>query len=265
MKEQTMTVMTEEWVSFWYQCLNGNADYSEYCDARRTGDEVTRKQLELKFELLAEIYNDFGDITDGFDRGLAGDDWNNWFPSHRHLFMQDIRQITDPTTHVISKGHLLISVPLAASQVETENNLHQFFTNYYAENEAVVEPPKYQLYLTNGKTVLGYEAVRQACIAGSNCYLYPLDQDDVRDYLSYKEVVANFIKHEVDNLGWGLGQKEKDELNRTGLLSENRFESFKVRINRCRRDFEMLARNTIRGRFPDTSDFDSRTIDHFKR
>ena len=38
-----MIEMTEEWVSFWYQCLSQNIDYSLYCDARVSGDLCPRR------------------------------------------------------------------------------------------------------------------------------------------------------------------------------------------------------------------------------
>ena len=48
--------MAEEWVSLWVQCLRGNLDYADYCEARRAGDKETCAKLEARFDRVADIY-----------------------------------------------------------------------------------------------------------------------------------------------------------------------------------------------------------------
>jgi hypothetical protein len=63
--------MAEEWVSLWVQCLKGNLDYAEYCEARKAGDQLKCAELEGQFERIAGIYEDFGAIDHWPEDGMG--------------------------------------------------------------------------------------------------------------------------------------------------------------------------------------------------
>ncbi|WP_157200991.1 hypothetical protein [Massilia sp. Root351] len=261
-----MTVMTEEWASFWYQCLGRNSDYDDYCIARQNDAVVRCQDYEKKFKHIADIYEDFGDVSDGFD-GLESHIWKDWFEPRQHLFLPGIQQIINPSAYTAAEGHILLNIPLAKDPVETQKLLERYLADYYIKHEVMpATEPKYRLQKKrSGQVLHGYEQVRQACIAGQHSYLHCDEDGDVRGELSYKEVVANFIRREAGNLGWELEADERKRIEETGLLSDQKFNSVKVQLNRCRRDFKALAKNVIRNRFPDLSPFESNAYDHFER
>ena len=71
------------------------------------------------------------------------------------------------------------------------------------------------------------------------------------------------MRHEIDNMGWNLDPKAREQLARDGTLSEQRLEGYKSMLNRCRRDFKAFAANTIRASFPDARPFESSVLDIF--
>lgn len=75
--------MTEEWVSHWYQCLTQNIDYSLYCDARDSGNEVQCAAYEARFDRVRDIYDDFGTLDGWPDAGMQSALWQEWFEPRR--------------------------------------------------------------------------------------------------------------------------------------------------------------------------------------
>lgn len=256
-----MIEMTEEWVSFWYQCLAQNIDYSLYCTANTKGDAAKCKAYESRFDRIAEIYQDFGELDGWHDDGLFGRRWQEWFEPRRHLFMASAAVITDPSSFVCRAGHLLLDIPLQADAASTTKLVGKLMTDYYASHEVLAPtPPKYTLHLKNGRPAHGFEQVRQACLSAARSYRYdPVTFEERR----HVDAIADFIHNEIDNMGWTLDHMGRKELAQTGKLSEQRLDSFKAMLNRCRRDFKAFSRNTIRGRFPDDSLFDSDVLDIF--
>lgn len=256
-----MTEMTEEWVSFWYQCLSQNIDYSTYCTARSEGDTAKCDEYEARFDRIAEIYQDFG-VLDGWgDTTIQTSDWKEWFEPRQHLFMASAAVITDPSVHVPRAGHLLLEVPLQRDASATTELVKALLADYYSRNKVEPPPkPKYSLHLRDGRLAHGYEKVRQACASAARSYRYDPKTFEERRHV---DAVTDFIHHEIDNMGWTLDPAARKELTEFGRLSEQRLDSFKAMLNRCRRDFQAFARNTIRGTFPDDRPFDSQVLDIF--
>lgn len=254
-----MTAMTEEWVSFWYQCLSQNMDYSAYCNAKTAGDTAQCKSFEAQFERIADIYQDFGELDGWSEDGMQSKQWKEWFEPRRHLFMASATVITDPSAHVPRAGHLLLDVPLQNDANSTAKLVSRLMADYYAQHSVTVPtPPKYSLHLINGRPAYGYQQVRQACTAVARTYSY---EPETSDALHHLDALTEFLRHEIDNMGWTLDPKARKLLMEKSWISEDRLESFKTRFNRCRKDFRAFARNTIRGRFPDDSPFDSDVLD----
>lgn len=256
-----MVVMTEEWVSLWYQCLTQNIDYGTYCTAKREGNAAQCAELEAQFEKIADVYNDFGELDGWPDEGMLCPRWKPWYESRRHLFVSRASEIQTPDQYVKRPGYLLIDVPLQIDEAGTVEAVKQFLANHYAGTVVVAaSAPKYTLHTRNGRLAHGIVQVRQACRSVARSYRYDLE---TFEELNHHQAVAAFLRYEIDNMGWTLDPKARDELARTGLLSEQRLESFKAMLNRCRRDFRAFAANTIRARFPDNSPFESQVLDIF--
>ena len=258
-----MAAMTEEWVSFWIQCLAANMDYSAYCDARIANDTGKIQALELRFPHVKDIFEDFGNLDLWGDTTLESPEWTSWFQKRKHLFMVSVREISVLQQVETSPGHVMLEVPMLETAKETTRIVGEFISDYYSRNStnAVHCPsPKYTLHSKAGRVAHGYEKVRQACVSAARSYRYDFETSEE---LRHREAITEFVRHEIDTLGWTLDPKAKKRLLEAGELSDERFESFKAMLNRCRRDFMAFARNTIRARFPDDSQFDSDVLDMF--
>jgi hypothetical protein len=251
--------MTEEWVSLWYQCLTQNIDYSLYCKARDEGDPAKFATLEAKFDKIASIYDDFGTLDGWPEAGMQSELWRDWFEPRRHLFMSAPRVVSDLQGYEAQPGHLLLDVPVQEDAKATAALVADLIERQRASgNVQQALRPKYRLRDVDGKPAHGLQQVRQACRSVARSYRY---DPETFEELRHVEAIAAFVRHELDNMGWTLDPKARDELNRTGRLSEQRLESFKAMLNRCRRDFKAFAANTIRASFPDDRPFESKVLD----
>lgn len=252
--------MTEEWVSFWYQCLSQNVDYSIYCNARAANDKLVCAKLEAQFDRIADIYKDFGELDGWYDAGLKSAHWNEWFQPRRHLFMLAAAVVNDAVGPA-RPGHILIYVPLLRDSAATAEMVRALLDDHYSRNEVEPTPaPKYTLNMRGGRLAHGYEKVRQACASVARSYRYDPKTMEERRHV---DAVADFIHHEIDNMGWKLDPAARKELMEFGRLSEQRLDSFKAMLNRCRRDFQAFSRNAIRGSFPDDRPFESQVLNIF--
>lgn len=256
-----MNQMNEEWVSFWYQCLSENSDYSSYCSAREQGNSARCLELERRFDCVAEIYADFGPLDGWPDGGITSQRWKSWFLPRKHLFMPDVRELVDLDTSTPTRGELVLAIPLQSSVDGTVDAVRQYLDSLYRERVVVPPaPPKYQLRMSGIRVAHGFEQVRQAVLTSLRSYAF---HPETMEYVSIKECTIEFLRHELDNLGWTLDPVARQELMEHGQISEDRYEGFKVRINKCRRDFKAFASNVMRKSFPDDRAFGSDVIDQF--
>jgi hypothetical protein len=253
--------MTEEWVSLWYQCLTQNIDYSLYCQARDNGNAAKCAELEARFDKIAAIYEDFGTLDGWPEAGTQSELWREWFEPRRHLFMSAPRVVSDPQRYEGRPGHVLLDVPVQADTKATAELVAALIERQRASGAVLAAPmPKYMLREVGGKVAHGLQQVRQACRSVARSYRY---DPETFEELRHVDVVAAFVRHEIDNMGWTLDPKARSELDSTGRLSEQRIESFKAMLNKCRRDFKAFAANTIRASFPDDRPFESNVLDVF--
>jgi hypothetical protein len=246
-----MSSMTEEWVSFWVQALSANLEYGSYCSAREMGDTARCEVLEARFDRIAEIYEDFGHV-DGIDgRGIASPQWKAWFGPRKHLFMLEPTEILAPRPPIQRESVLQLAIPLAATPEETSATVLTFLRSFYATYQVKQHTPaKYQLQQRRGRIACGYEKVRQACLMASVSYTF----DENFEYRkTIKEVVLEFLKHEIDVLGWSMSSNVRNELMTRGTMDVDTYENYRVMIDKSRREFRNLSANTIFARFPDDS------------
>jgi hypothetical protein len=256
-----MTAMTEEWVSLWYQCLTQNIDYSLYCGARDSGDDAKCAELEARFDKINDIYADFGTLDGWPEDGMQSRQWIDWFEPRRHLFMTEPRLVRDSRAYVSRPGYVLVEMPLQGDAKVAGAAVAALIERHCASGDALSAPaPKYALREVAGRLSHGLQQVRQACRSVARSYRY---DPETFEELRHQEAVAAFVRQEIDNMGWTLDPKAREELARTGTLSEQRLESFKAMLNKCRRDFRAFASNTIRASFPDDRPFESNVLDLF--
>jgi hypothetical protein len=256
-----MADMTEEWVSLWYRCMTWNIDYRNYCMAASAGDEAACQKLVKKFPLIADIYADFDELDLWPDDGLNSEQWREWYEPRRQLFTSEIVEVGCHAEHVMEQGHVVLDIPLLATQADTEMLVRQYLEGRYANSAFVpASAPKYSLHLTDGKLALNLKEVRQACVSVGRSYAYDPDADDHR----FVDSVTEFVRHHLDDMEWReIGDDARKLLQEKGELSDTHHKSFTSQLTRSRRHFVALCRNTIRGRFPDLSEFDSLTLKKF--
>jgi len=251
--------MTEEWASLWYQCLTQNIDFSLYCQAREDGNAAKCAVLEAKFDKIAGIYDDFGTLDQWPESGMQSQLWREWFEPRRHLFMSAPRVVSDLRGYEARPGYLLLEVPVHDDAKATGALIAELIDRQRGAGSVGQAPrPKYTLRQVDGKPAHGLQQVRQACRSVARSYLYDLE---TFEKLRHVDAVAAFVRHEIDNMGWTLDPKARAELESTGRLPEQRLESFKAMLNRCRRDFKAFAANTVRASFPDDRPFESTVLD----
>lgn len=253
-----MTIMTEEWVSFWYQCLDANLDYRKYCQFRDENNIEKCQALERTFPKVREIYEDFRDVGIWSSDGLKSKDWIAWIDNKRDLFGIP-GFVTRPSTFTPHEGYALLEVPLMGSALETTALVGKFLTHYYATTDVNAAPePKYMLFETNGRVSLTYQTVRNACLVGSLTARFDHSDPENIEELSYKQAVTAFMRREIETLGWGkrMDSDARKKLIEEGKLSEDDFATLSRMVNKSRQLFRALARNTIEGRFPDATPFD---------
>jgi hypothetical protein len=259
-----MKKMTEEWALLWVQCLFQNMDYCSYCVHNDADDEQEEiAELDRLFPKLAEIHKDFGDEQGWPVKGTEDIRWRKWFDEHRSLFLPDVKVLNDPLLANLKNNEIILQIPLQHTLEETLYAVEEFLkTGCLFGSATNVLVPKYQLNMKNGRPAVGYEQVRQAVITSTDKVL---DEKFMKkEKYNVKEATISFLQRNIDILGWSLDPRAKDNLMVKGLLSEERYESFKTMINRSRKDFKLLSANTVRGSFPDLSPFESSSWDAFK-
>lgn len=267
-----MTVMTEEWVSLWYQCLSANMDYAFYCTARTENNEEESKEYEDKFEHIANIYRDFGELDQWPETGIDSDDWREWFEPRRHLFMSEVKSVMSASDYQQAQGHILLDISISHDRAKTDECISKFLDAYYDKQVINSAPePIYALHLNGkGKVACGLKRVKNACIVQAQCYFIPKD-DNYPDWnLTYRDTLAEFLTDKLEQLDWVFDTKAKTnteaitQFKATGKLTDAHFEKFKRQVNRSRVDFKAFAGNVLHNRFPDdTFSCDANVLDNF--
>lgn len=268
--------VTEEWAILWAQCLFSNLDYGFYSGARDdfygeedrfekyNGDQEFEemKSLELKFPLLRELYEDFGEAFDFGRNELTNNKWKQWFATHKNLFLAEVSEPKDLNEYVKTSGYVLLDVPICKSLEETLANVKNYLENnvYNSDDQMRVEP-KYRLLIKQGKTMLSYNAARRAALVGTDNDLHNMNFSGKAH--SVEEAILLFLRKNFDLLDLSWSKAEVDELMNKRIPIARK-ESIRAAVGLWRDQFRCLSANTIRGRFPDTTVFDSRSWDLFQ-
>jgi hypothetical protein len=260
-----MTKMTEEWALLWMQCLFQNMDYQQYCIHSDADDEEEEKaELERKFPLIADLYEDFGYERSWPKMGTDDPKWRDWFEPRRHLFMADIRELEVGAKVENTKGFITLQIPLQKRLNETVADVEAYLGPRYKTTAFESQPlPKYTLNLKKGgRVAIGYEEVRQAVATSTDDELF--DAYIAGKKLTIKQAQIGFLRRNINDLGWSLNVFDKRKLMDSGYLDEDNYESMKTRINRSRKLFALLSANAIYASFPNNKVIDSESWDYFK-
>jgi hypothetical protein len=267
--------MTEQWAHLWTECLFGNSDYAQYAVAQDAFDEVDDadeiyaddqeyldiKALEVKFPLLKEIYSDFGSELSFGRSETKSEKWKSWFKKYKHLFFEDV-EVHKIAPSIIKNGHQLLEVPICRDIDDTINNFRRYLESSHKEVKEYSSGPKYKLLTKNRKTVLSFEAVRRSVIAGTDDDLHNLNFS--KKPHTVEDAIILFLQKNYEHLGLNWGNADRRLLMDKGEISFFKKDSIRTSVGQWRQNFKLLSANTIRGRFPDITPFDSRSWDLFQ-
>jgi hypothetical protein len=258
--------MTVTWLRWWLAFFRCNPNYKAYCLARREGDDAARADLEAKYERIAELYEDWGDIH---APGQAGNDLESYFAWSKDrastLFFRArvVTPVKDPSAYVKKEGHLLLDIPLSEKLAEVMEQVEKYLSLVYKMRTDVLEReqpvskavmelpvPKYMLHAPGGKLNVATEgSIKKAVYVDG----FRHRRKDDGKPLSITDTVLAIKQDSTNPLGWKLTSDDKRDLQR-GVFKKGLSRGSEVTlIKRHRKDFDAYVRNTIHGRFPDNS------------
>lgn len=252
----------EHWALLWYQCLSENYDYSMYADARAFDDVAVCLEYEKKFNLIEDIYADFGKLESLLDSGTDGYRWQQWFKRKKYLFMPDVTQVEDENFQH-RQDSLLLNIPIHGNLEDTLREAQrQIELAFEARSSYRPVLPKYQLRIVDGRIAHGYEEVRQAVITSVGKHVGP---PNAQDQQSIRDSMLKFLARHIDELGWTIDSHAKIDLQANRKMDDLRYDSFRARINTSRKKFRAFSRNALRASFPDDRPYDSLVWDRFTK
>jgi len=256
----TPYALYHNWLDKWLYCFKQNADYKAYCIAKEMGDAVTCEQFEAKYERIADLYADWGDIRNIVFRGQS-ETFKLWRGERSKLFLQldMVRWIENPAEYEHRAGHALIEVPLFEKKNDTLASLEKHIDFVYKMRKRAVEDsskesvrlihgplpqPKYTLHGDFNKATKG--SVRKAIYVA----MYRRIRKDGLA-LSQTDIVIAAMQDLKNPFKWAMTESDKVAHER-GTFKKSLFNGSKVKmLARAGQDFDALVRNTIHGRFPD--------------
>lgn len=236
-----------DWLWWWYRYFRENVDYKAYCEARRDGDGEICSELEGRFERIAELYEDWGDIHGGRPMHKNESAWRKWLYARRHLFLTEVPPIrTLVTLAELPRTGVAIQIPASVSKDELLQLLTEYVEQSYADLFDVPKP-KYQLYAPEGRIDQStFHSVKKAL------YVHTAAQHHIEHPSTNAgtalEIMALELKTQL-GFNWELDPDQEERL-RSRTLSMMELESVKRQVARYKAQYEAYVANTIHGVFP---------------
>lgn len=236
-----------DWLWWWYRYFKENADYKAYCEARRDDDWDACAALERRFERIAELYEDWGDIHHGKRLYKNESSWREWLYERRHLFFTEVPSIkTLNNLAEVERNSIAIQIPATVSKDELLE-LFATFVDFEQTTLRVASNPKYQLYAPEGRIDQStFQSVKKAF------YVNAAAQQHVwfpnTNAGTGLEIMALELKTQL-GFSWELDSDQEDRL-RNGTLSMLELDSLKRQVARYKAQFDAYVENTIHGVFP---------------
>ena len=259
--------MTVGLLAKWLYVMNENCDYRDYCVAVTESNSAKCEELEAKFEKLASLYADWGDIQ-YVNADPESDSFKQWLRPRESLFFRnaEIKAIAKPECYVSRPGHLLLDVPLLDTKTKTIEALHEYIDKVYAAQRSATDEtgqslgitgtvhadkPKYHLIGVYNKKTEG--RLHKAFYFRYWLRLRPVLKKGELYWgrLSVTEIVK-VLKQDPDNpFGWTLSEDDTRALKNGRSVKTIFLDTERTQIKRSISDLKGYIHNTIHGRFPD--------------
>jgi hypothetical protein len=253
-------------IRWWMRYLVLNKEFFTYCRAKRSHNEGRCEALETKFELLPDLYADFGDIY-AAEIFKDKDKWLAWLDTRRHLFMERrpvVRLVADQLEYKRKPASLLVEIPLCEKKADSMAAVKRFLDFYYDGEPgqtpeevrksrpgfSELRPPKYRL-------CSGAKNLSAASIGTLRKARYV---EEVRrrrwmagEAASHTDLVLAIKQDAKNPFGWTLSEQDKKDVDK-GVFKKALYGSSEITtVKRALKDYSAYVRNTIHGRFPDNS------------
>jgi len=259
--------MTVGLLAKWLYVMKENCDYFDYCKAVSESDLAKCKELESKFEKLAMLYADWGDIED-VTADPESDSFKQWLQPRESLFFRktEIRAIAEPKCYELKPGHLLLEIPLLGTKTKTVEAIREYIDKVYDAQKGAIDKtgqsagsfitvhadmPKYHL-------IGEYNKKTEGRLHKAFYFVYWLQVRPVLKKgslywgrLSITEIVR-VLKQDPNNpFRWTLSEDDKSALKNGRRVKTIFLDTERTQIKRSISDLKGYIHNTIHGRFPD--------------
>ena len=156
------------WARQWFRYLKLNENYAEYCTAITNKSRTVIKRLHKEFELIEQLYSDWGNIYEVNIFDTRNKIFRKWYELNKHLFEEQLSSITTISTAKDIKADTLnLSINLYATKAKTQKQVKDYIDNYYSKHTVKNNNPPYQLYAPSNRLVL---QTKQLVEKASNAY-----------------------------------------------------------------------------------------------
>jgi hypothetical protein len=171
-------------IKYWFECLQLNTDYVEYCKAKKVSARKTLDTLNKKYPAdsnsmgVARLYKDWGDINAvGFEA---------WFQKREHLFLHPEKSIDETSSKQSKFGSLMVSVPKG---IEDKMELWTLFQSFYKNHYKNYRSYKPEYELSCKPTMEKLSMINMAILVHNlRKYEYAEDEDACVEADKYKDM-----------------------------------------------------------------------------
>lgn len=234
----------EKLVWHWLTLFRRNPDFELFCEAQRKQDFAACTELEGKFERVAELYDDWGDIHMLPTMHEGSDEWRSWYAGKRHLFFPAPIELLVTPVKDIGTESILAAIPTGIRK----NQLLDLFDQFVDANPEILgSGPKYPIRVVKGEspreTLLRLEKADLVndLLAGDNLFKY-----------SHAEIAALVLKVpalQKSGFHWYPNQGQKDRIE-NGSFELSEVNSQKRTVVNLGKFYTACVASTVRGIFP---------------
>lgn len=230
-------IVTEAWVYLWLTCFKHNKPFRKYCEAMRAKNTRIQRNLEHKYEHIAALYEDWGDIH-SFNHRVRESLFRPWLEKRRHLFFPDSLPPAELLTQIerIETGFIYLKVPINPSIKAARAEADRLVTEAYRSVRKPKNRAKYQL----ANKVPSYKALQSTRKALNVWELFYASESKPKIVEVVAAIIHRTQRADLSKFArtWGW---EKKDLRSPDLATQ---------ILRYRREGEAIIANTIHGAFP---------------
>lgn len=240
-------------VWWWFQLLQMNQSYEEYCDAVRAKDHVEIDELKNSDPLLPDLYSDWEDVYSPDLRGMHDPSlvgFQKWLAKKSHLFFAPkVQWLTDDAVQWNAES-IVIAIPNVGEASDKIKLVKDFLSKTQTNfpSSGIASMPKYQLRTKD-------HVKRYVTWANKASLVDDLFQfDDTRE--GVLEEHRQYSEEQIEELIIALAKDKQLKDHDVGFgwyrSSDGHYATKEniAQIKRLKSEFEEAICNTVKGIFP---------------